>query len=186
MAVLQQELGGTEEEGSQPTQSRESTPTSDQPRVYPVFARLRPYLEEAWKLAGRGEVFVVGGLQGDAYRATAQKPGGWVNTNLRSVMLKLIRRAWLLPWPKVFQNLRASCETDLMQNYPIHVVTAWIGNTPKIALGHYLQTLDGDFQKAIHRGDAEDDARARDAKSDAGRSRHNSAGNNTHDGTLRK
>ena len=78
-----------------------------------MFARLRPCLEDAWELAAPGEVFVVGGKQGDAYRTTAQKPGGWINTNLRSVMLKLIRRAGLVPWPKVFQNLRASCETDL-------------------------------------------------------------------------
>jgi hypothetical protein len=32
-----------------------------------------------------------------------------------------------------------------------------VGNTPKIALGHYLQTLEGDFDKAV-RGDALSDA----------------------------
>jgi integrase len=30
-------------------------------RVVPIFARLRPYLEEAWELAGPGEVYVIGG-----------------------------------------------------------------------------------------------------------------------------
>jgi len=45
----------------------------------------------------------------------------------------------------------------LMASHPIHVVTAWLGNTPKIALGHYLQTLDRDFEKAL-RGDAKSDA----------------------------
>lgn len=39
-----------------------------------------------------------------------------------------------------------------MANHPIHVVTAWIGNTPKIALGHYLQALDADFAKAVKGG----------------------------------
>jgi hypothetical protein len=48
--------------------------------------------------------------------------------------------------------MRAGCETDLMPNHPIHVVTAWIGNTPKIALGHYPQTLDADFAKALKGG----------------------------------
>ena len=52
-------------------------------------------------------------------------------------------------WPKPFHNLRASCETDLMQEHPIHVVTAWLGNTPKIALSHYLQTQANDFEMAI-------------------------------------
>jgi integrase len=127
-------------------------------RVVPIFARLRPYLEEAFELAEPGEVYVVGGSMGQGYRATSQKPGGWVNTNMRTTFEKLIRRAGLKPWPRLFHNLRASCETDLMQDHPIHVVTAWIGNTPKIALGHYLQTLDGDFEKAV-RGDAETGAR---------------------------
>jgi len=128
-------------------------------RVCPIFGRLRPFLEEARRLAPQGEVYVVGGKQGDAYRATAQKPGGWVNTNLRTTFEKIVRRAGLKKWPRLFQALRASCETDLMQDHPIHVVTAWIGNTPKIALGHYLQTLEADFAKAV-RGDATDDARA--------------------------
>ncbi len=118
-------------------------------RVVPVFARLRPYLEKAWELAGPGEVYVIGGAQGDHYRATCQKPGGWVNTNLRTTFEKLVRRAGLVAWPRLFQNLRSSLETDLMKDHPIHVVTAWVGNTPKIALGHYLQTLDGDFEKAV-------------------------------------
>jgi integrase len=126
-------------------------------RVVPIFARLRPYLEEAFELATPGERYVVGGPQGGGYRATSQKPGGWVDTNLRTTFEKLIRRAGLKAWPRLFHNLRASCETDLMQDHPIHVVTAWIGNTPKIALGHYLQTLDGDFEKAV-RGDVESDA----------------------------
>ena len=78
---------------------------------------------------------------------------------MRETFLKLIRRAGLQPWPKLFQNLRASCETDTMQQHPIHVVTAWIGNTPKIAIGHYLQTLDTDFEKAV-KGGAESGARA--------------------------
>ena len=39
-----------------------------------------------------------------------------------------------------------------MRNHPIHVVTAWLGNTPNVALKHYLQTLDADFQKALAGG----------------------------------
>ena len=126
-------------------------------RVVPVFAVLRPHLEEAWELAAPGEQYVVGGTQGDNYRKSAHGPNGWVNMNLRTTFEKLVRRAGLKPWPKLFHNLRASCETDLMANHPIHVVTAWIGNTPKIALGHYLQTLDGDFEKA-RKGGAESGA----------------------------
>lgn len=128
-------------------------------RVVPLFAILRPYLDEAWELAPTGEEYVVGGKQGAGYRAAANGPKGWVNCNLRETFLKLIRRAGQTPWPKLFQNLRASCETDLMQHHPIHVVTAWMGNTPRIALTHYLQTLERDFEKATQ-GGAESGAEA--------------------------
>lgn len=119
-------------------------------RVVPIFAALRPYLEEAFELAEPGTEFVVSGPQADGYRASAVV--GWKGTNLRTTMLKLIRRAGLKAWPKPFHNLRASCETDLMQHHPIHVVTAWIGNTPSVAIGHYLQTLESDFRKAVQGG----------------------------------
>ncbi len=121
-------------------------------RVAPIFSRLRQHLEDAHELAATGEVYVVGGPQGSAYRATSHGPNGWVNTNIRTTFEKLIRRAGLQTWPRLFHNLRASCETDLMQDHPIHVVTAWVGNTPKIALGHYLQTLERDFEKALKGG----------------------------------
>jgi hypothetical protein len=136
-------------------------------RVVPVFANLRPYLEEAWELAAPGEVYVVGGKQGDGYRRASHGPNGWGNANVRTTFEKVIHRAGLTVWPKVFHNLRASCETDLMQHHPIHVVTAWIGNTPKIALGHYLQTLDADFVKAV-KGGAESGAQAAQNAAQAG------------------
>jgi integrase len=119
-------------------------------RVVPIFAALRPHLEEAFELAEPGTEFVVSGPQADGYRAAAVR--GWKGTNLRSTMLKLVRRAGLKAYPKPFHNLRASCETDLMQHHPIHVVTAWLGNTPSVAIGHYLQTLESDFRKAVGGG----------------------------------
>ncbi len=99
-------------------------------RACPIFTALRPHLDEAFELAAPGAVCVVGGKQGDAYRATAQKPGGWNNTNMRTTFEKVVRRAGLKQWPRLFQALRASCETDLAAEHPFHVVTAWVGNTP--------------------------------------------------------
>jgi integrase len=113
-------------------------------RVVPIFADLRPHLERAFELAPEGAVYVVPGN----YREIACKPGGWQNISLATRFQKIIRRAGLTPWPRLFQNLRASKETDLMQHHPIHVVTAWLGNTPRVALAHYLQTLERDFEKA--------------------------------------
>jgi len=68
---------------------------------------------------------------------------------MRTQFGRIIVRAGLEPWPRLFHNLRASRETELAQEYPVHVVTAWLGNTPKIAMKHYLMTTDSDFQKAV-------------------------------------
>jgi len=58
--------------------------------------------------------------------------------------------AGLEPWPKLFQNLRATRETELAETYPMHVVCAWIGNSAAIAAKHYLQVTDEHFDKATH------------------------------------
>ena len=60
-------------------------------------------------------------------------------------------RAGVASWPKPFQNLRASRETELARAFPLHVVTEWLGNTPQIALKHYLQVTDEDFARACVR-----------------------------------
>src|SRR5213079_1859002 len=57
-------------------------------------------------------------------------------------------RAGLKPWPKVWQNLRSTRETELLKDFPIHVVCGWIGNTERIARRHYLQITDADFDQA--------------------------------------
>ena len=117
-------------------------------RVVPIFEPLRVHLEDAFEHAADGEVYVVGSKQGEGYRTAANRPGGWMNANLRTQFQKIIRRAGLKGWPRLFHNLRASCETDLMKEHPIHAVCSWLGNSPTVALRHYLQVLDSDFEKA--------------------------------------
>ncbi len=104
-------------------------------RHVPIFAELRPYLEDAHELAPAGTEFVVW-----KRRAAA---------NLRTPMLKIIRRAGIEPWPKPFHNLRASRQTELAEEFPIHVVCAWLGNTPEIARNHYLLVTEGHWQRAV-------------------------------------
>lgn len=117
-------------------------------RVAPIFAALRPHLEEAFELAEPGEVNVVGGPQGMTYRAASQGPNGWVNANLRTTFEKLIRRAGLKQWPRVFHTLRASCETDLLEEFPISAVTEWLGHSAAVALKHYARVPDHLFERA--------------------------------------
>ena len=71
------------------------------------------------------------------------------NANLRTQLLRIVRRAGVVPWEKPFQNMRSSRETELVEEHPLHVVCAWIGNTPTIASQHYLQVTNEHFAKAI-------------------------------------
>jgi integrase len=115
-------------------------------RTIPLFADLRPILEEAFDLAADGAEFVVDGNHRDA----ANTPSGWRNCNLRTQFERIIKRAGLQPWPRLFHAMRASRETELAKEFPIHVVTSWLGNTPRIALKHYLQVTDADFEQAAN------------------------------------
>ena len=117
-------------------------------RTIPLFSELRPILAEAFHLAPDGAEFVVDGN----YRKSANTQSGLRNCNLRTQFERLLKRAGLQPWPRRFHAMRASRETELAKLYPIHVVTSWLGNTPRIALKHYLQVTDTDFEKASQSG----------------------------------
>jgi len=107
-------------------------------RVIPIFPELRPYLEAVWEAAEPGTEFVI-----SHYRACGELP-----RNFGTRLTKIIRRAGLTPWPKLWQNLRSTRETELAETFPIHVVCQWIGNSQAVAKKHYLQTTDEHFLKA--------------------------------------
>ena len=110
-----------------------------------MFARLRPYLDEAWDMAKEGQTHVI---PENLYLTASKGPHGWCNCNVRTTFEKIVKRAGLKPWPRLFHNLRASCESDLAREYPITTVCRWIGNTVAIAARHYIQVTDADFRKA--------------------------------------
>src|SRR5262245_16562579 len=113
-------------------------------RTIPLFADLRPYLEEAFELGTPGQIHVVGG----GHLAKANGPTGWKNCNLRTAFEKLVTRAGLEPWPRLFHNLRSSRETELLEEFPVHVVALWMGHDAKVSLKHYAQTTEDHFDRA--------------------------------------
>lgn len=115
-------------------------------RTIPLFADLRPYLLEAQELAAEGQTHVVGGN----HLAKANGPTGWKNCNLRTSFRKLIKRAGLTEWPRMFHNLRSSRETELLEQFPLHVVAGWMGHDAKVSLKHYAQTTDEHFDRATN------------------------------------
>lgn len=104
-------------------------------RQIPLFPELVPYLQEVFEQAAEGTQHVI-----TRYRRR--------NTNLRTQLHKIIRRAGLKPWPKTFQNLRSTRQTELAERWPGHVVCAWMGNTKKVADAHYLQVTQEHFEQA--------------------------------------
>ncbi len=105
-------------------------------RIVPIFPELKPYLDEGWETEADKSAFVI-----TRYRTDAQ--------NLRTTFLKIIERASLKPWPKLFQNMRASRQTELEETFPSHVVCRWMGNSVKVAQKHYLQTTEEHYKKAV-------------------------------------
>ena len=57
-------------------------------------------------------------------------------------------------WPRLLQNLRASCTTDWVEKYPSHVVAKWLGHSPKVAAQHYLMSRDHHVEDVVGGGDS--------------------------------
>lgn len=106
-------------------------------RFVPIFHELRPYLEQAWEVAPAKAKYVVN------RRCSGQA--------LTSQLEKILKRAHVQRWGKLFQNLRSTRETELQEEYPQHVVCAWIGNSPQIANRHYLQITKDHIARAVER-----------------------------------
>ena len=95
-------------------------------RTCPIFPEIAPFLQEARRSAAPDAICVI-----SRYRQS--------NINLRTQFNKILKRAGLTPWPKLFHNMRASRQTELLKHFPINDVCEWLGNSPKIALEHYAQ-----------------------------------------------
>ncbi len=112
-------------------------------RVIPLFPLLRPHLEAAFGHAEEGAEFVFP----DEYRKRARGERGWGGANMRTQFGKIVRRAGVEPWPRLWHSLRASCESDLAQSFPLATVTKWLGNTASVALRHYIDATESAFEK---------------------------------------
>jgi integrase len=126
-------------------------------RWIPLFPEIKIYLEDAWETAAEGEKHIFPSLR---------DPG----VNLRQGLGRIIDKAGLSKWPKLFANLRASRATELASIYPQRAISDWLGtssissngnsqdalaesasvmgHTPKVSHEHYQQTLDIHWQMA--------------------------------------
>ncbi len=114
-------------------------------RVIPIFPELRPYLEDAWELAKEDVLALEPEDRAKAHVITRYRDA---NSNLRTQLERIIAKAGLKPWPKLFQNLRATRATELAAEFPSHVAAEWLGHSQMVAQKHYWQVTDADFEKA--------------------------------------
>ena len=103
-------------------------------RYCPIFEPALQLLREAYDMAPEG--------------ATHIFPNRTTESNLRTHMHRIIKSAGLVPWPKVFVNLRSSCRTDLEDNFRETVINAWIGHSTKVGQKHYSQVRPSDWEDA--------------------------------------
>jgi len=106
-------------------------------RTVPMFPELKPLFQGAFDEAPTGAVYCI-----DRYK------GKWSNLGVH--MARIVKRAELEPWPKLFQNCRSTRETELfkMTGGNVKAVCSWIGNSPAVAMQHYAQVTEADLQEA--------------------------------------
>ena len=107
-------------------------------RFVPLFADLRPWLAEAFERAPVGSEFVI---EAKRYRSP--------RANLRTEFERLLRRSGIKPWERLFQNLRASRETELLGAFPVKDVGVWLGNSAPVAMKHYATARKSVFISAV-------------------------------------
>lgn len=115
-------------------------------RAVPIDPELYALLLTAYDAADAGATFIVPRLR-DA------------RMNWRTHARRIIRRAGLDYWPRLFQALRSSCEMDWVARFPLRDVAAWIGHDARVAMQHYLKPTEATFRAATEHP-------ARDSKSD--------------------
>lgn len=71
-----------------------------------------------------------------------------VEKNLRTEFLRILDRAGVRPWERIFHNMRASRQTELLAVFPAKDVCDWLGNSTAVAMKHYAMATSEAFDAA--------------------------------------
>ena len=118
-------------------------------RVMPMWAELRPQLENARRSAANDEVYVFNNILKlrekpefeivDATGAVLQR--GRYETNANSRITEAIRRAGLIVWPQAWHGIRDYRINELGRlGFREAEITAWCGNSEATRKVHYNAT----------------------------------------------
>lgn len=103
-------------------------------RFVPLFAEAKAALSELFEVSREGELYVIAD-----FREWLLKRQGLQNANLRTQLTRYILQAGLMPWPKLWSNLRRSCAIDLAMRFPSFAVSEWTGHTQAVSEAFYLR-----------------------------------------------
>jgi len=59
--------------------------------------------------------------------------------NLSRSFWRITERAGIEPWSQWCHTLRKNREAEWLETIPLHVVAAWLGHAPEVAMRHYLR-----------------------------------------------
>lgn len=119
-------------------------------RWVPLFPEVRRELLARFEEARDGAEFVIERYQG--------------KENLSTQLKRIITRAGVKRWPRTFNNLRASCATDLAERFPQKDWSSWMGHSAAISLAHYQTPSDAAFDAAAREALPEALTRTADAR----------------------
>lgn len=101
----------------------------------PIFAALRPHLERAYRERAPNAFYVVPRVRHGANLGTQAK--------------RIIEKAGVKTWPKLFVKMRGSCSDDLERNGVAEkAINAWVGNTARMRQRHYHSVRPEDWAAA--------------------------------------
>ncbi|QEF98135.1 Phage integrase family protein [Stieleria maiorica] len=108
-----------------------------EPRKMPLFQRIRDELERQRAVTGHTRYVA----SSDMRRASS-------STNYQRIK-EAVERSGQTAWPRLRQNLRSSCENDLLEIFDERLVTQWIGHTVTVSRKHYQKLRPSDYTNAI-------------------------------------
>ena len=131
-------------------------------RLVPIFPLLKKWLEIAFNEAQVGALHIFPTLRHNTNPAT----------NAKKIVLRAKVEPWVeTTWVNFWNSLRATTETDLMDQHGLRRACQWLGNSVTTAMKNYALVRNTDFQDVgkVGKADAQCAASsADDAKCDAG------------------
>ena len=110
-------------------------------RLIPIFPEVKDCLKELLNSDEAASDYVFSKLRHD--------------TNPGTMAKKIVKRANIKPWKNFFNSLRATAETDLMDEYGLRRACQWAGNSAGTAMKNYALVKKTDFTDSGTQSDPE-------------------------------